>query len=75
MIGALAEMERSLIVERKRASVKATQRRGVRLGRKPKLTAAQIGHLRKLIEQCESRQYVADLPNAGRVTPYRVLNC
>src|ERR1700683_5491564 len=43
MIGVLAELERSLISERTRAGVKAAQRRGVKFGRKVKLTAEQIG--------------------------------
>lgn len=39
MIGVLAELERSLISERTRAGVKAAQRRGVKFGRKVKLTS------------------------------------
>lgn len=62
----LAELERSLISERTRAAVKAAQRRGVKFGRKVKLTPEQIGHARKLIDKGEARQYVADLPNVGR---------
>lgn len=50
MIGVLAELERSLISERKRAGVKDAQRRGVTFGRKPKLTPRQIGHALKMIE-------------------------
>jgi DNA invertase Pin-like site-specific DNA recombinase len=73
MIGVLAELERSLIIERSRAGVKAAQRHGVKFGRKPKLSADQIDHARKLIEDGESRQYVADLLNVGRVTLYRSL--
>jgi len=42
MIGVLAELERSLIGERTRAGVKAAQKRGVKFGRKPKLTPQQI---------------------------------
>ena len=38
MIGVLAELERSLISERTRAGVKAAQRRGVKFGRKAKLS-------------------------------------
>ncbi len=49
MIGVLAELERSLISERTRAGVKAAQRRGVKFGRKPKMTPQQIAHARKLI--------------------------
>ena len=44
MIGVLAELERSLISERTRAEVKAAQRRGVKFGRKMKLTPEQIDH-------------------------------
>src|SRR3981189_2952289 len=51
MIGVLAELERSLISERTRAGVKAAQRRGVKFGRKPKLTPDRLAHARKLIQQ------------------------
>ena len=44
MIGVLAELERSLMAERTRAGVKATQSLGVKFGRKPKLTPQQINH-------------------------------
>lgn len=73
MIGVLAELERSMIAESSRAGVKAAQRRGVKFGRKPKLTADHIEHARKLIDTGESRQYVAGLLNVGRVTLYRAL--
>jgi DNA invertase Pin-like site-specific DNA recombinase len=73
MIGVLAELERSLIIERTRAGVNAAKRRGVKFGRKSKLTAAQIAHARKMIENDELRQYVADLLNAGGKTLYRAL--
>jgi len=46
MIGVLAELERSLITERTRAGVKSAKHRGVKFGRKPKLTAQQITHAR-----------------------------
>ncbi len=73
MIGVLAELERSLISERTHAGAKAAKRRGVKFGRKVKLTAEQINHARKLLEG-EARQYVADLLNVGRSTLYRALN-
>lgn len=73
-IWALAELERSLISERTRAGVKAAQRRGVKLGRKLKLTPAQTDYARQLIEKGDSRQCVADLPNIGRSTPYGALS-
>jgi DNA invertase Pin-like site-specific DNA recombinase len=73
MIGVLAELERSLILERTRAGVKAAQRRGVKFGRKVKLTPDQIEHARKLIDKGEARQYVADLLNVGRSNLCRAL--
>src|SRR6202790_2682032 len=73
MIGVLAELERSLIVERTRAGVKTAQRRGVKFGRKPKLAPQQISHARKLIGQGEDRQQVAALFKVGRKTLYRAL--
>jgi DNA invertase Pin-like site-specific DNA recombinase len=73
IIGVLAELERSLFSERTRAGVKAAQRRGVKFGRKVKLTAEQINHARKLIDKGEARQYVADLLSVGRSTLYRAL--
>jgi len=73
MIGLLAELERSLISERTRGGVKAAKARGVKFGRKPKLTPKQIHHARKLIEKGENRQQVADLFNVNRSTLYRAL--
>jgi DNA invertase Pin-like site-specific DNA recombinase len=73
MIGVLAELERSLISERTRAGVKDAQRRGVKFGRKPKLSPLQIDHARKLIDKGEDRQKVADLFKVNRTTLYRAL--
>ena len=73
MIGVLAELERSLITERTRAGVKAAQRRGVRFGRKPKLSPQQVEHARQLIADGKRVQDVAALLSVGRVTLYRHL--
>src|SRR3954452_12740571 len=67
-IGVLAELARSLISDRTRAGVKAAQARGVKFGRKPKLTAQQIGHARKLIEQGEAPRTVAGILGVSRAT-------
>jgi DNA invertase Pin-like site-specific DNA recombinase len=74
MIVVLAELERSLIIERTRAGVTAARKRGLKFGRKPKLTAERVEHARKVIEDGESRQYVANMLNVGRVTLYRALS-
>jgi len=74
MIGLLAELERSLITERTRAGVKAAKRRGVKFGRKPKLTPQQLDHARELIDKGDrDRQGIADLFNVSRTTLYRAL--
>src|SRR5271167_4119071 len=73
MIGVLAELERSLITERTRAGVKAAQRRGVKFGRRPKLSAPQVAHARQLIDGGQRVQEVASLFKVSRVTLYRAL--
>ena len=47
MVALLAELERGLIAERTRAGVKAAQAKGVKFGRKPKLSPAQVKHARQ----------------------------
>ncbi|MCG7354131.1 recombinase family protein [Roseomonas mucosa] len=74
MMGALAEFERALIVERTRAGMKAAKARGVEVGRKRVLTPAQISHARQLVDQGESPSAVARSMRVGRSTLYRALN-
>ena len=73
MIGVLAELERSLSVERTRAGVKAAQRRGVKFGRKTKLTPARLSHARKLIDQGTTPTDAAKIMAVNRSTLYRAL--
>ena len=73
MIGVLAELERSLIVERTRAGVKAAQKRGVKFGQKPKLTPERLAHVRKLINQGTTPTQAAKMVGVSRATVYRAL--
>lgn len=73
MVALLAELERALIAERTRAGVQAARGRGVKFGRKPKLTAQQLRHARKLLDQGERAEIVADSLHVGRSTLYRAL--
>jgi DNA invertase Pin-like site-specific DNA recombinase len=73
MIGVLAELERSLIVERTQAGMQEARRRGVKFGRRKKLSQAQVGKARKLINAGERVEDVANLWNVGRATLYRAL--
>lgn len=73
MIGVLAELERSLISERTRAGAADAKRRGVKFGRKAKLTRQQIEQARKLIASGDRPEDVAASFHVGRSTLYRAL--
>ena len=73
MIGILAELEHSLIQERTQAGRAAAVARGVKMGRKPKLSPQQVAHAQKLIEQGEHHDAVAHSLNVSRRTLYRAL--
>ena len=74
MVGILAELERSLIQERTKAGRAAAVARGVPMGRKRLLSAQQADHARKLIEQGEGPDNVAQSLNVSRGTLYRALS-
>jgi DNA invertase Pin-like site-specific DNA recombinase len=73
MIGILAELERSLIQERTKAGRAAAVARGVKLGRKPKLSPHQVAHARKLLDQGERPAHVAHLFKVSWRTVERAL--
>ena len=55
------------------AGIKAAKARGVKFGRKRKLTPQQVTHARKLIGNNESPQAVAAGYSVSRATLYRAL--
>ncbi len=71
VIGALAEFELALIVERTRAGLNAAKARGVRLGRRPSLTVEQALEARRLINRGEEPRNVARVFGVDRSTLYR----
>ncbi len=71
LMGSLAEFERALITERTKAGIAAARKRGVKLGRKPAHSPAQIDHARMLIDKGESPSVVARTLQVGRSTLYR----
>ena len=74
MIGAFAEFERSLIRERTRAGLEAARSRGVRLGRRPGLTAMQVEEIRSKVEAGEwSQAQAARLFGVHRSTVSRAV--
>jgi DNA invertase Pin-like site-specific DNA recombinase len=73
MLGILAELERNMIAERTRAGAAAARARGVKFGRKPKLSPEQVKHARKMVESGEPVPKVAELLGVERTTIYRTL--
>lgn len=71
VMGALAEMERELIVERTRAGLEAARAEGRIGGRRPKLTDEQWAQAGRLIAAGETRQRVAIIYDVGVSTLYR----
>lgn len=72
-VEALAEFERGLITERTRAGSAAARLRGVKAGRKPKLTPEKVAHAQRLIDQGESPGEVAKSFDVSVATLYRHL--
>ena len=72
-VDALAGFERGLITERTRAGSVAARRRGVKAGRKPKLTPEKVVHAQRLIDQGESPGEVAKSFDVSVATLYRHL--
>lgn len=71
VMGALAEMERELIVERTRAGLVAARAQGRIGGRRPKLTPEQWAQAGRLIAAGESRRRVAIIYDVGISTLYK----
>ncbi|ECA2934626.1 recombinase family protein [Salmonella enterica subsp. enterica serovar Saintpaul] len=70
-MGALAEMERELIVERTRAGLAAAREQGRIGGRRPKLTLEQWAQAGRLIRAGVPRRQVAIIYDVGVSTLYK----
>ena len=73
MMAALAEFERSLIVERTQAGLAAAKARGAKLGRRRKLSPKQVAHGRALLDAGETGHAVAQSLGVSRATLYRAI--
>lgn len=70
----IAEFERSLILDRTRAGREAAQHRGVKFGRKTRLSPAQIATARHLMDEAgQSAREVAAVLKCHPATLYRAL--
>lgn len=73
VFGALAEFERSLIIERTQAGLAAARSRGAKIGRPTAMTAGKIEQARTLVSAGHRVPDVARSLGVGRSTLYRVL--
>lgn len=74
IMGALAEFERSLIVERVNAGIAAARKRGKHLGRPRKLSADQVAHARAAIDGgLQTMAGMSELLGVDNATLWRAL--
>lgn len=73
VFGALAEFERSLIIERTQAGLAAARLRGAKIGRPTAMSAGQVEQARTLVSAGHRVSEVARTLGVGRSTLYRVL--
>jgi DNA invertase Pin-like site-specific DNA recombinase len=73
VMGAFAEFERALILERQREGIAAAKQRGVYTGRKPALTAEQAADLRRRAAAGEKKAALAREYKISRETLYGYL--
>jgi DNA invertase Pin-like site-specific DNA recombinase len=73
VLGAFAEFERALVRERQREGIALAKGRGVYRGRKPRLTAAQIGVLQHRAAAGEPKAQLARELGISRETVYQYL--
>jgi DNA invertase Pin-like site-specific DNA recombinase len=75
VMGAFAEFERALILERQREGIAAAKARGIYTGRKPALTAEQARELRARATAGERKSVLATEFGISRETVYSYLRC
>lgn len=73
IMGAFAQFERSLIKERQREGIALAKKRGVYLGRKPKLSQDQVAEMLKRSADGENKSLLAKEFGVSRPTLYRLL--
>ncbi|WP_329414756.1 recombinase family protein [Nocardia vinacea] len=73
VMGAFAEFERALILERQREGIAAAKTRGAYTGRKPALTTEQAAQLRARAAAGESKSALANEFGISRETVYSYL--
>lgn len=73
IMGSLAEFERSLLAERTKGGIEAARQRGVKIGRKPKITKAKLDRALQLIQAGSKVAEAAKTVGVGRSTLYQAI--
>lgn len=73
-MGAMAQFERSLIIERTKAGMKAAKKRGKHIGRPRILSPGQVQHIHELLAQGKTQREVAELLGVSANTVGRAVN-
>jgi DNA invertase Pin-like site-specific DNA recombinase len=73
VMGAFAEFERALILERQREGIAAARKHGVYTGRKPALTAERVAEVRRRAAAGEKKATLAPEYKISRETLYGYL--
>lgn len=73
VLAAVGQFERDLLRERTREGLRAAKARGARLGRRPKVDAAMLDRLRRLIAAGESVRSAAAVLGLRKSTAYEAL--
>lgn len=72
LLGAVAEFERDLIAERRNEGIEKAKQKGVKFGRREKLTASQLQELRAAHGAGETRQELMKRFDISKSTFYRL---
>ncbi len=60
-MGAMAQFERSLVIQRTKAGMAAAKKRGKHIGRPRALASIQLHHLDDLLKKGRSKREIAEL--------------
>ncbi|WP_273793491.1 recombinase family protein [Brucella anthropi] len=74
MLAAMAEFEREIISERTKAGIAAARKRGTQIGRRPKLSEADIVSARQMLADGHSRKAIAEKLEVSVITLRQALN-
>jgi len=73
IIGAVSEFERSMMRERQTEGIEIAKRKGIHLGRSPKLNEEQVKELKKMNDNKVNKVEIAKLFNISRQSVYKYL--